>query len=123
MATVLIVDDEFDLVAVLQEPLQASRPEVHIETAVSYDDALTALERLAPRGLDVVVADHRIGARTGLELLAVVRGRYPKARGMLFTGQATPEAESEARALGARVLWKPVELATWLREVEALLGA
>jgi CheY-like chemotaxis protein len=120
--TVLLVDDESDLVAVLQEALAASRPEVRVETAGSYDSALAVLARLAPAGPDVVVADHRIGGRTGLDLLAVVAERFPGARGMLFTGQASPEAESQAKALGARVVWKPVELATWLREVEGLLG-
>ncbi len=121
MATVLLVDDETDLVAVLQEALQASHPGVHVETACSFDEALTVLDRL-PAGPDLVVADHRIGGRTGLELLAVVAQRFPGTRRMLFTGQASSEAESQARVLGARVVWKPIELATWLREVEALLA-
>jgi DNA-binding NtrC family response regulator len=121
VSTVLLVDDETDLVAVLQEALQASHPNIKVETAGSFDEALGVLGRLAD-GPDVVVADHRIGGRTGLELLSVVARRFPAARGMLFTGQASPEAESQARALGAKVVWKPVELATWLREVEALLA-
>jgi CheY-like chemotaxis protein len=119
----LLVDDEVDLVQVLAEALAVARPDVPVLTAGSFDEALTQLDRSEPDGPAVVVADHGIGGRTGTELLEAVRGRFPATRLMLFTGQASPVAEARARAIGASVLWKPIELKQWIRAVENLLGA
>ena len=120
---ILLVDDEVDLVHVLAEVLTSSRPEFEVRVASSYEEAEAELDRLGGAPLALVVADHRIGIRTGTELLTEVRCRFPLVPAMLLTGQASREAENRAEAVGARVVLKPVALADWLGAVGELVGA
>ena len=118
---ILLVDDEVDLVSVLAEVLSVSCPAYEVRVASSYDDAEAELDRLGGARLALLVADHRMGGRTGTELIQQARARFPSVPAMLFTGQATPEAEAQAVAAGARVVWKPLELTKWLGVVEEML--
>ena len=66
--------------------------------------------------LSLICVDQRLGGQTdGVDFIAGLQGRYPDVPSVLFTGQATPREEQRARKVGARVLWKPLRLADWLR--------
>lgn len=120
---ILIVDDEEDLISVLQDAIDASLPEYQAVGSTSVDDAEDALRELGGQAeLSLVCTDHRLGGRTGLEFLEDLRQRYPDVPSVLFTGQASARDEARAREVGARVLWKPLRLSSWLQEIQALLG-
>jgi CheY-like chemotaxis protein len=68
-----------------------------------------------------VCVDHKLGERTGLEFLEALSQRFPAMPKILFTGQAPPDVEARAQALGAKVLWKPFGLSTWIGEVRQML--
>ena len=121
---ILLVDDEKDLVGVLQDAIGMSLPEYQAVASTSVDDAEDALNGLEDEAeLMLVCVDHRLGGRTGLDFLEDLRDRYPNVPSVLFTGQASPRDEARARKVGARVLWKPLRLSSWLSEIRALLPA
>lgn len=120
---ILLVDDERDLVDVLQDAIAVCLPNYRAVTSTSADEAEASLAELRhDERLSLVCADHRLGGRTGLDLLESLRPRYPDVPSILFTGQASPLDEVRANAVGARVLWKPLRLSNWLEEVEGLLS-
>lgn len=119
---ILLLDDEPDLLQVLRDALGAALPQYDVVGSTSVEDAERLVDDLDER-LSLVVADHMLGGRTGLDFLQVLHVDFPNVPSMLLTGQATPEVADRARDLGARVLWKPVRLRHWLLEVQELLAA
>ncbi len=121
---ILLVDDEVDLVEVLQDAIGVCLPTYRAVASTSAEEAEATLNSLgANERLSLVCVDQSLGGRTGLDLLESVRDRYPDVPSILFTGQATPSDEARAEAVGARVLWKPLRLSSWLEEVQGLLPA
>ncbi len=121
---ILLVDDEVDLISVLQDAIDVSLPGYRAVGSTSVEDAEEILRKLGGEAkLSLVCADHRLGGRTGLELLEDLRLRYPNVPSILFTGQASARDEARAREVGARVLWKPLRLSSWLREIQELLAS
>jgi DNA-binding NtrC family response regulator len=120
MPTILVVENEPDLLQVLEAALNRSFPEVAVIAAA---DAATADLRLgANTDLAVALVDHGLGTdETGLDYLARLRTRYPDLGGVLFSGQATPEVEEAARRLGAVVMWKPAKLQALIQAVRGRL--
>lgn len=109
----IIVDDVPDLLQVMAEAVELALPDHVVHTARDAGDAEALLDRLEARGeqLRLLVTDQALGGRTGLDLMADAARRYDTAL-LLITGRATDHVEHAARALGARVLWKPFRLTT-----------
>jgi len=120
---ILLVDDEPDLVEVLRDALGVSLPDYRAIASTSAEEAEATLRALgSDEKLSLVCVDHRLGGRTGLDLLESLRQRYPDVPSVLFTGQATASDEARAEAVGARVLWKPLRLSSWLEQIQDLLS-
>src|SRR3989454_7377048 len=79
---VLIVDDDLALLEALPEALRLRMGGVTVETA---DSAAVALERIAARDYDAIVADIRMPGMDGLELLAEIRTRRPDTPTLMIT--------------------------------------
>jgi DNA-binding NtrC family response regulator len=120
MPTILVVENEPDLLQVLEAALARSFPGVDVVAAA---DAATADSRLSgSTDLAVALVDHGLGTdETGLDYLARLRARFPNVGGVLFSGQATPEVEEAARRLGAVVMWKPAKLQALIQAVRERL--
>lgn len=118
----LIVDDEEAIVLTMKEYFETYGH--HVDVARGREEAESFLLGAA---YSMVIADlrlHPVKEAEGLDLLALVRERYPRTRVVLFTGYATPEVVSEARRLGADAfLQKPQALSDVARVVFALLAA
>jgi UDP-3-O-[3-hydroxymyristoyl] N-acetylglucosamine deacetylase len=116
----LIVDDEEAIVLTMKEYFETFGHQVDI--ARGREEAEGFLLG-APYAL--MIADlrlHPVRDSEGLDLVALVRERFPTTRVVLFTGYATPEVVSEARRLGADAfLQKPQALADVARVVFGLL--
>jgi DNA-binding NtrC family response regulator len=102
--TVLLVDDERHLVESLQRALR-HEPYTLVGAASGHD----ALETLATRPVDVIVADEQMPGMSGTELLATVRRTYPAVMRIMLTGQASVESMLRAINEGEvyRFLTKP----------------
>lgn len=101
---VMFVDDEEGVRTSWQRFFQ----ERGLETRTAPDGA-TAIDELSRRPADVVVADHRMPGKTGLELLEWLRERQPDTRFIMLTGYGDRRLEWQVRHLGAaEYLEKPV---------------
>jgi signal transduction histidine kinase len=113
--TVLVVDDEIDVVASVKDLL---RLDYKVLGATRAADGLAMLER---EPVHVVMTDQRMPETTGVELLAKVRDTHPDAMRLLFTGYADIRAVVDAINRGSvyRYItkpWDPDELMAIIRE-------
>ena len=110
MARILIVDDDRATRSGLGELLQAQRHQV---TAVgTLHEALDVLRTDSP---DLIVADVRLGAFNGLQIVMASTRVIPT---IMITGFSDPVLEADARRAGADYLVKPIDPATFLALVE-----
>src|SRR5438128_12480588 len=104
---VLIVDDDAALLQALPEALRLRMREVTVDTA---DSAAAALERIAARDYDAIVADIKMPGMDGLELLAEIRGRRPDTPILMITGHGEHALAIQALRGGAcDFIQKPID--------------
>ncbi|WP_276271338.1 response regulator [Haloarcula litorea] len=94
---VLHVDDNPQICDLVETFLERNGDDFTVVTAHS---AVEALDRLTDGEFDCVVSDYQMPNTDGLELLEIVRERYPDMPFILFTGQGSEEIASEAIAAG-----------------------
>jgi len=103
---VLVVDDEPQVREVIQRWLSRSGFE-----ALTAADVPEAIRQLESYPIDVMVADIHMQGRTGLDLLAHVRGRYPECSVVMISGMCRTEYLARALSLGAYdYLMKPLDM-------------
>lgn len=101
----LVVDDEPLLLRSFARLLR--RMPVDLATAGSAEEALELLEA-GP--FDLVISDQGLPGLAGVDLLAIVRERWPAVVRVLLTGQGMPDALLAQAEAGAFVLLtKPCE--------------
>ena len=83
----------------------------------SVQEGRSVLEEASP---DLLIADVRLGAFNGLQLIAMSPRPIPT---IVTTGFPDPVLETEARQFGAKFLLKPIEPAGLLTLVAELLRA
>jgi two-component system nitrogen regulation response regulator NtrX len=96
MASVLIVDDESNIRRMLAALLEA---EGYVATAAG--DGVEALSALEASEADVVLLDLMLPGTSGIELLEVLRGRWPLLPVVMMSGRATLTDAVRATKLGA----------------------
>jgi DNA-binding response OmpR family regulator len=113
---ILVADDEPALLAAIREYLRCCGWDVD-----AVDSAEKARHLLETRAYMAVITDLRFAGAEGEEGLAIVkaaRGLHQRVPVVVMTGHGTPEAEAEARRLGAD-LFVPKPVALW--ELAALV--
>jgi signal transduction histidine kinase len=113
--TLLVVDDEPDIVRSVQDLLRREWRVLGTTTAAA------GLEILKTEEVHVVMSDQRMPGMTGVEFLSEVRGDHPDAIRLLFTGYADIHAVIDAINQGNvyRYItkpWEPDELQAILRQ-------
>ena len=104
---VLIVDDDLALLEALPQDLRLRMGGVTVETA---DSAAVALERIAARDYDAIVADIKMPGMDGLELLTEIRTRWPDTPTLMITGHGENELVVGALRGGAcDFIHKPID--------------
>src|SRR5256885_9560728 len=104
---VLIVDDDRALLEALPEALRLRMGGGTVETAES---AAVALERIAARDYDAIVADIKMPGMDGLELLTEIRTRWPDTPTLMITGHGENELVVGALRGGAcDFIHKPID--------------
>ena len=103
--SILIVDDEE--VVRLSHARVLSNSWCRVKTAGNGPEALRALER---ESFDVVLLDLRMPEMSGLEVLRLIKERWPESEVVIITGYASIDTAKEAVRLGAYdYLAKPLD--------------
>lgn len=102
--TIMIVDDEENVCRALRRTLKQEGYNVIVANEPAH-----ALELLKNTPVDMLIADHLMPNMTGLELLKIVRTRYPDCVRMMLTGHADMQTAIKAINHGEiyRFLTKP----------------
>lgn len=118
--SVLLVDDQRDIVRLLHSSLQTLGHELDIIDAPSGEEALLEASR---RKIDLLVADYLLPGISGVELMSKVKARYPETKVIFISGMQERKARSEMLNAGAVAIFdKPIPLADFLDAVERSLG-
>ena len=102
---ILFVDDEPE---VLDEIMRALGGRLHDWDMEWVHGGAEALEAMALRPADVVVSDLRMPGMDGIELLAQVRERWPRAIRLILSGHAGSESVLRAMSVAHQLLEKPL---------------
>ncbi len=118
--SVLVIDDDVSIVAVLEALLRSQNLQVE-----GANSGAEAREWLAKRRFDVVITDKNLGDANGVELIAEIKEQSPDTKVLLMTGFATVDSAVEAMRHGAvGYLRKPFEdLSVVINRVEELIQA
>lgn len=120
---ILLVDDDLDLLDLYQQILVQlpSKPEIH--TAANGARAMAMLEA---ESFALLICDLRMPKMDGLQVLSIVRRKYPQLRTVVLTSVPDEEFRSHAYAIGVDLFWqKPAnerEIRMFLECLESLLG-
>ena len=120
---ILLADDDPELLDLYREILAQvpSQPEIH--TAGSGSRAIAMLEA---EPFQLLICDLKMPKMDGLQVLAIVRRKYPQLRTVALTAEADEQFRSRAYALGVDLFWyKPAteqETKMFLECIESLLG-
>jgi len=107
LQSILVVDDDVDLLRALERRLQGRIATVRLVTSAAQ--ALVAV-RDGPRP-DVALVDVRLGPDSGFDLAAELRTLHPGLPVILFTSHPSSDAVVRGARVGALgVLPKPVEI-------------
>ena len=120
--TVLVVDDDDDMRALVRMRLELADDIRVVAEAVDGPEALATFARLgAPPVPEVVLLDNRMPGMTGLEVAAELRELVPTQHIVLFTAFADDETAQRCQALGVRLVSKDqvAELAEIVRSLSA----
>src|SRR5213083_2442036 len=120
---ILLLDDDVDVLALYQEVLSRlpSRPEVRVVSTGSR--ALTMLDAEPFR---LLICDLKMPKLDGLQVLSIVRRRYPELRTVVMTSVVDEQFRSRVYALGVDLFWRKPgteqEIKMFLECLESLLG-
>src|SRR5215467_5630666 len=120
---ILLLDDDPEVLHMYQEILEQlpSRPE--IRTASTGTRAMAMLEAEPFR---LLISDLKMPKMDGLQVLSIVRRKYPQLRTVVLTSVMDEQFRSRVYALGVDLFWqKPTsdaEIKMFLECIESLLG-
>ena len=99
----LLLDDDQQMLDVYQELLKQlpSKPEVQVS-----DSGARAIAMLESEPFNLLITDLRMPKMDGLQVLAIVRRRFPHLRIIILTGVLDEEYRSRAYAQGVELFWQ-----------------
>src|SRR5512138_847028 len=118
--SVLLVDDQRDIVRLLHSSLQTLGHELDIIDAPSGEEALLEASR---RKIDLLVSDYLLPGISGVELMQKIKARSPELKVIFISGMTERKVRKEMLNAGAVAIFdKPIPLADFLDAVERTLG-
>jgi DNA-binding response OmpR family regulator len=115
---ILVIDDDPECCRVMTDMLE--RAGYRVEWTL---DPTFALPRIHERRYALVVSDIEMPRMRGTELAAETARVRPPVPTLLVSGRSDEGTRANVRALGAELLTKPFRSATFLKTVDALVGA
>jgi CheY-like chemotaxis protein len=104
---ILVLDDDADWLDLSRETLSQLPSKPDVRTAVSARRALAMLENESFR---LLVCDLKMPRMDGLQVLAIVRRRFPELRTVVLSGLEDEEFRSRAYALGVDLFWLKADM-------------
>jgi len=120
---ILVLDDDGDWLDMCREFLSQlpSKPEIR-----TVSSGMRALSLLDAQPFRVLLCDLRMPRMDGLQVLGIVRRRFPELRTVALTGLSDGEFRSRAYALGVDLFWLKSDMQQnpqmFLDCIESLLG-
>ena len=120
---ILLVDDDEQVLELYQSLLKSlpSQPEVHVSNW-----GARAIALLESDPFSLLVTDLRMPKMDGLQVLAIVRRKYPNLRTIVLSSVLDAEYRSRAYALGVDMFWQKAssgeEFKLFQDCIESLLG-
>jgi CheY-like chemotaxis protein len=120
---ILILDDDADWLTLSKEMLAAlpSRPEI-----LTANNGKRALSLLESEPVRLLICDLKMPRIDGLQILSIVRRRYPELRTVVLSSLEDEEFRSRAYALGVDLFWIKIEMQRnsklFIECLESLLG-
>jgi len=112
---ILLVDDEEEFVRALSERLQLR--DLSSRTAFSGDQAMSFVGEAAPH---IMVLDLAMPGTSGMDVLRLLKERYPDVQVIILTGHGNDLDEAEARSIGIfDWLRKPVDIELLVARIRA----
>jgi CheY-like chemotaxis protein len=120
---ILILDDDPAFLELYKDWLAALPSKPHIDTVTNGARAVALIESETYR---VLICDLKMPKMDGLQVLSIVRRRWPELRTVVMTGVEDEEFRTRAYALGVDLFWlKPdtqQNMQMFLECLESLLG-
>lgn len=105
---ILIVDDEETLTFSLYQAFIKAPYDCEVVTVSSGEEAL---EKLEEGSFDLVITDIAMPGIDGLELLSIIKSRFPDTKVIIITAYGTDEREERAYKIGAeKYIEKPFDI-------------
>ncbi len=105
---ILIVDDEETLTFSLYQTFIKAPVDCEVITASSGSEAL---QRIEQKQFDVLITDVAMPGLDGMELLTIVKAKYPSTKVIIITAYGSDEREEIAYQKGAeKYIEKPFDL-------------
>ena len=100
---ILLLDDDPDLLAIYREILAQlpSKPEIFTATA-----GARAMALLESEPFHVLICDLKMPKMDGLQVLSIVRRKYPQLRTVVLTSVMDEQFRSRAYAIGVDLFWQ-----------------
>src|ERR1035438_4060579 len=100
---ILLLDDDEQMLDLYQELLKQlpSKPEVHVSNS-----GARAIALLESEAFTLLITDLRMPKMDGLQVLAIVRRKFPHLRIVVLTGVLDEEYRSRAYAQGVELFWQ-----------------
>ena len=120
---ILLLDDDNDWLTLSREMLAAlpSRPEI-----LTANNGKRALSLLESEPVRLLICDLKMPRIDGLQILSIVRRRYPELRTVVLSGLEDEDFRSRAYALGVDLFWIKMEMQRnsklFIECLESLLG-
>jgi len=119
VSTILLIDDDPEILEALQAMLTLESPDYHVVTANSLNSAHLAIENYKP---DLTVIDITLGSQNGLDLLPFIRNRFQDMVCIILTAHRDVDFATKAIRSGANdYLYKPLDPVSFLATVKQYL--
>ncbi len=122
---ILIVDDEKDVEMLFRQKFrkEVKDNELELMFAFSGQEALEVLERQNPPAVVYVFSDINMPGMTGLELLKLVKARFPEIKVSMISAYGDAENYNKAKASGAQEFFtKPIDFESIKKEIKQLMN-
>jgi len=121
---ILVVDDEKDVELLFRQKFRKEIKTKGLELlfAFSGQEAIELLEKQTPPTVMYIFSDINMPGMTGLELLEIVKARFPQIKISMISAYGDSENYSKAIESGAKEFFtKPIDFDSLKNEVDAML--
>ncbi len=122
---ILIVDDEKDVEMLFRQKFrkEVKYNQLELVFAFSGQEALELLEKEEPPEVVYVFSDINMPGMTGLELLKVVKNRFPEIKVSMISAYGDTENYNKAKESGAQEFFtKPIDFDSLKQEISQLMN-